>query len=187
MSLHPTYPLTHTLYHEPTQSGFEIFLEDEHIKDMYWQLLPNLTIMTGTCFLKTSSTPQLWLCTSPASPQPEGRGNEDTGTRVVRTSSRRWNFIFFLTFHTPAAVQFPPLLQVPELLSLYNILSYFSSSLFFHLIWAALAEPLTRMALTGEEQRGEMLSVPVENSSLNLKQQAPKSRHNNTATCLSLE
>lgn len=36
--------------------------------------------------------------------------------------------------------------------------------------------PLTRMALIGEEQCGDMQSVPVENSTLNLKQQAPKAR-----------
>lgn len=30
------------------------------------------------------------------------------------------------------------------------------------------------MALIGEKQCGDMLSVPVENSTLNLKQQAPK-------------
>lgn len=101
--------------------------------------------------------------------------------------------LFFPSSRTPAVVQFPlrssgsciPVsFRHVALFSPLPPLLLLSSSFSLRLIWAALAGPLTRMVLIGEKQCGDMLSVPVENSTLNLKQRAPKPGHNNTATWL---
>lgn len=111
-----------------------------------------------------------WLCRSPVSPQPGGRGG-----------STGWLVCFSPSSHTPAELQFLSHLGSCTPVSFRHVAFFsplhpllLSSSLSLHIIWAALAGQLTRMALIGEQQRGDILSVPVENSTLNLKQVSPK-------------
>lgn len=114
-----------------------------------------------------------------------GRGDEESG-------DEGWCVPPPLFSHTCSGAISLITPQVPVPPSLLNISPsshspLLSSSFSLRLIWGALAAALTHMALIGKKQCGDMLSVPVENSTLNLKQQAPKPGHNTPATWLSWE